>query len=76
VFTSETKKAGSDRETPVNHIGYLRIFIYKTHVVTSVKMLYEWGYLCKFAHWRSMLDGQGNRSRKYFKHRSASSIYR
>ena len=36
LFTSETKKAGSDREAPVNHIGYLRTFIHKTHVVTSV----------------------------------------
>ena len=36
LFTSETKKAGSDREAPVNHIGYLQTFINKTHVVTSV----------------------------------------
>ena len=36
VFTSETKKAVSDREAPVSHIGYLRTFIHKTRVVTSV----------------------------------------
>ena len=36
IVTSETKKAGSDREAPVNHIGYLQTFINKTHVVTSV----------------------------------------
>jgi len=26
----------SDREAPVNHIGYLRTVIHKTYVVTSV----------------------------------------
>jgi len=36
LFTSETKKAASDREAPVNHGGYLRTLIHKTHVVTSV----------------------------------------
>ena len=36
LFTSETKKAGSDREAHVNHIGYLQTFIHKTHVVTSI----------------------------------------
>ena len=36
LFTSETKKVDSDREARVNHIGYLRTFIHKTHVVTSV----------------------------------------
>jgi len=40
LFTSETKKACSDREAPVNHIGYLRTFIHKTHVVTSVIALW------------------------------------
>ena len=43
VYTNEldfvyiwNKEGGSDREVPVNHIGYLRTFILKTHIVTSV----------------------------------------